>query len=148
VVDYKNNQLNKLVEFIEKQEIWKTKFSTASNINYSPYKHENLNKFTEDLERSEEYHGLNSFAGQNRNSFYYISNSGLSLRIKMGKLHPNGNIREALKRPNELCVCLDEVTDPDYRPKSTKDSFEIKSEFISFVPKVGFRVEEFLTRDF
>lgn len=148
VVDYKNNQLRKLIEFIEKQEIWKTKFSTASNINYSRHIFPDFNSFVKGLENSEEYHKMNSFAGQNLNSIYFISNSGLSLRIKMKDLHPNGNIVKSLQPSGELSICIDEITNPDYDKKSTKNSEEFPNEIVSFEPKLGYRVEEFCTNDF
>ncbi|MCM2339119.1 MAG: hypothetical protein NDI62_01540 [Burkholderiales bacterium] len=148
VVEYKNNQLSRLIEFIEKQKIWKTKISTASNINYSVYIHKNFENFIQDLKKSEEYHKINSFAGQNRNSLYYISNSGVSLRIKMARLHPNGNIREALQHANELFLCVDEITDPDQKEKSVNGSSEFPSQIVSFEPRLGHRVEEFFTQNF
>lgn len=148
VVDYKNSQLEKLIKFIEKQEIWKTKFSTASNINYSRHIYPDFNSFVKGLENSEEYHKMNSFAGQNLNSIYYISSSGLSLRIKMKDLHPNGDIAKALQPSGELSICLDEVTDPDYEHKSLNGFIELPLKIVSFEPRVGYRVEEFCTNDF
>lgn len=149
VIDYKNEQLKRLTDFIESQKIWKAKFSTASNIGYSKYNHENMGVFIDDLEKSGEYHKRNSFAGQNFNSLYYISNSGISFRINMSDLHPNGDIEDSIQPLAELSICIDEVTDPDNSEVISKNgSSEFPSKIVSFDPKIGYRVEEFGTNDF
>jgi hypothetical protein len=149
VIDYKNEQLRKLTDFIESQKIWKTKFSTASNVGYSKYTHENFQTFIADLKKSEEYHKRNSFAGQNFNSIYYISNSGVSFRINMSELHPNGDIESSIQPLVELSIYVDEITDPDTNEVISKnDSEEFPSKIASFDPKIGYRVEEFGTNDF
>lgn len=85
-----------------------------------------------------------SFAGQNLNSIYFISNSGISLRIKPSSLFGNGNIQEALEHACESSFCIDDISDEDYKYKS--DEFPLK--FVSFEPKIGYRVEEFFTKEF
>jgi hypothetical protein len=148
VINYKNEQLRKLTDFIENQKIWKTKFSTASNVEYSKYTHENFETFIDNLKKSEEIHKRNSFAGQNFNSLYYISNSGVSLRLNISDLHPNGNIEATIQPLEELTICIDEITDPDNNEAISKiDSEEFPSKIVSFDPKIGYRVEEFGTND-
>lgn len=149
VINYKNEQLKKVVEFAESQKIWKAKFSTASNIDYSQYRYENTQAFVDDLGKSEEYHKEMSFAGQNLNSLYYVSNSGVSLRLKMEALHPNGNILDAVQQLAELSICVDDITDRSNQEiKAEGDLFERPLKTVSFTPKVGYRVEEFYTDDF
>ncbi len=148
VIDYKNSQLKKLLEFVESQKIWSAKFSTAINVSYNPSADNPREDFFLNLEKSEEFHKQLSFAGQNLNSIYYLTPSGMVLRIKVSNLHPNGNIRQVLQSFSELFTCLDEVTDDDVRGNQLNGVFKIDANFISFEPKVGYRLEEFYTKDF
>ncbi len=151
IIEYKKEQLKKLLEFIENQEIWKTKFSTASNVNFSRTKHKNRQMFLNSLEESEENHRKLSFAGQNMNSIYFLSKNGMSLRVKVDSLFVDkGNIREALPIPQELFMCLDAMADDIY-PKKHPEGIRFlleKLEYFSFDPQIGFQVEEFCTREF
>jgi hypothetical protein len=149
VIDYKNKQLEMLIGFIESQVIWKTKLSTASNVDYSKYLHETFDDFVDALEKSEELHEKNSFASQNFNSLYYISNSGISLRINISALHSNGGIQAVIQPLEELSICFNDTIDRDDQGmETTRDSIAFPREIISFDPKIGYRVEEFGTNDF
>ena len=149
VLEYQKDQLQKLTDFIESQNIWKSKFTTASNVNYYHWSDNPIEDFKESLAKSEELHAEISFAQLSRNSIYYISKAGISLRIKLDAMYGDGSIREALQDPMELILFIDDISDRDnYKAPSYKGKSIYPKKSISFEPKITCRVEEFSTKDF
>lgn len=158
--DYKNEQLQKIVSFLDSQKIWKNKFTTAANIpGYERWladsegKDVAEKKFKERLNMSDEIHKQNTYAGQNTNSIYYISESGACIRVKaaelydINKIHQFGsNLEKVVLEPNEVFTCVDDHSDEDYSKKYgvKKDGYDICSkEYTSFAPIIGNRVVEY-----
>ncbi len=151
-IDFKNWQLNKLTEFIEKQPIWKSKFSTSTLQMWHRADDEGrFEEYVRRLEESADQHKRVSFAGQNKDSIYYLSNSGVSLRLKRANLLGstiNAEKEGVLVRPVELPLFLD-VKEPLMRNQNTDDKiWRFTKENVSFEPKVGYHVQEFCTSDF
>lgn len=147
VVDYKNEQFQKLLTFIENQGIWKSKFTTSRNSEFNIQE----NKFDKDSERVDEY---SSFAGQPRDSIYFFSHSGVSLRLKRDYLLTD-SISKVLQPPCELSIYIDPRVDRDIESEAEKEAGgkqehqeAFKLEYISLEPKIGFRVYEYLSDDF
>lgn len=157
VLEYQKDQLAKLCEFIEKQNIWKSKFTTASNVIFQLYSDNPVEDFKALLAQSEELHAERSFAQQNRNSLYYVSNAGASLRIKTDVMYGEGSIRNALQKPMETILYVDDITDHEnYRallntvlpPTAIKGTSFYPKKYISFEPKIACQVDEYATKDF
>jgi hypothetical protein len=158
--DYKNEQLRKITSFLDSQKIWRNKFTTASNVpGYERWLADSEGKdiaekkFKEWLSMSDKIHKRNTYAGQNTNSIYYISESGACVRIKTAELYDvNGihqlgsNLEKVVLEPNEVFTCVDDRSDEDYSKKygTKKDGYDICSkEYTSFTPIVGNRVVEY-----
>lgn len=144
VVDYKNEQFQKLLAFIENQGIWKSKFTTSRNSEFNIKE----NKFDKDSERVDEY---SSFAGQPRDSIYFLSHNNVSLRLKRDNLLTHG-ISKVLQPPCELSIYIDPRVDRDIELEAEKEAGgkkehqeAFKLEYISLEPKIGYRVYEYLS---
>lgn len=156
VIDYKNVQLKRLTEYIEKQPIWKTKFSTSKNIGDN-YPIGGFSQLISALEKSEEVDKKDNFAGKTEDSIYYVSRSGICLRLKRAYLLPSlyldevenkfHNINNVLVPSLDLSFYVNDVMfHKEIKKKSNSEEYPLES--VSFQPKLGYRVEEFLTEDF
>ena len=99
-IDFKNDQFEKLTQYIDSQKIWKHKFSTCHSFNLGWYDEMN---FKGDGSESKLVDEVNSFAGQSRDSIYYVSKSGICLRLKRSLLIEDG-IQKVLQKPQELIL--------------------------------------------
>lgn len=146
-IDFKNDQFEKLIQYIESQKIWKHKFSTNHAFALSQYHDFN---FKGDASESKIYDELNSYAGQNRDSIYYVSKSGLSLRLKKDLLMTKG-IKAVLQKPQELILFFnrreqqrqDFVVRETFNDIESFNSMDLPAELVSFEPKLEFNVQEF-----
>ncbi len=151
-IDFTNDQFEKLVQYIESKEIWKHKFSTNHAFVLSQYHDFN---FKGDASESEYYDQLNSYAGQGRDSIYYVSKSGLSLRLKKDLLMTDG-LKAVLQKPQELIMFFNQREkqrrDLDVRETFNDiekvNSIDFPAELVSFEPKLEFNVHEFSMFDF
>ncbi len=145
IIDYKNKQLEELTKFIENQPIWKYKFSTDSHLQYNRY----LDfRFKGDGSESKEYDEENSFAGQSKDSIYYISQSGVSLRLKKSLLFQHG-VKDMLQKPQDLIIFRDwelEAEDMKSDLEGANKIVSFPTKAVSFEPKIGYYVEEFYTK--
>lgn len=151
-IDFRNEQFEKLVQYIESKEIWKHKFSTNYSFNLGQYDEID---FKGDGSESRYYDELNAFAGQSRDSLYYVSKSGLSLRLKRSLLHEKG-ISSVLQEPQELILFFNR-REQQRRDLDIKESFneidnlnaiDFPSELVSFEPKLEYNAFEFSKFDF
>jgi hypothetical protein len=151
VIEYKNQQLEKLINYIESFKIWKHKFSTSSSISYNKYSDF---RFSGDGKESNEYDILHTFAGQSKDSIYYISKGGASLRLKKSLLFSNDiefSIKKVMQKAQDLVVFRNwemEINEnkSDWKTKEKWESFPAKD--VSLTPKLGFYVEEFYSNEF
>jgi hypothetical protein len=151
-IDFINDQFEKLLQYIESKEIWEHKFSTNHAFALSQYHDYN---FKGDASESEDYDKLNSYAGQGRDSIYYVSKSGLSLRLKKDLLMTKG-LKAVLQKPQELIIFFNQREkqrrDLDVRQTFNDiekiNSIDFPAELVSFEPKLEFNVYEFSMFDF
>ena len=146
-IDFRNDQLHKLIEFIESKNIWKCKFSTSKSVGLGQY---DGREFVGDGSESKKYDQKNSFAGQSRDSIYFVSKSGLSLRLKVDRLFTEGGFKDVLQFPKELIIFLNrrEKDRKNLEIRSGSDFQDYPQEIISFEPRLGYNVEEFRTSNF
>jgi len=133
-IEYRNNQLHKILCYIESLKIWAYKFTSSDR--YSHYH----KKFTTSLRDDLHYR---RFAHQNKDSLYYLSKSGLCIRLQHTYLLTRG-IEDLLRNPNEVFLCTIPWTD-NYKRKDKKISFPLNE--ISFIPKHSYQVEEFCSKE-
>jgi len=146
-IDFMNDQFEKLMQYIESQKIWKHKFSTNYSFNLGWYDETN---FKGDGSESKTVDELNSFAGQSRDSLYYVSKSGLSLRLKRSLLI-DGGLKQVLQKPQEFILFFNrrEQQRRDLDIKETfndiesLNSIDFPSELTSFEPKLEYNAIEF-----
>lgn len=151
-IDFRNYQFEKLVKYIESKPIWKYKFST--NYAFTLGQYHNFN-FKGDGSESREVDEYNSFAGQSRDSVYYVSNSGMSLRLLRNQLLDKG-IEAVLQKPQEFVLFLNirEQHRNDIRIDEKFSDIEginyqnMPAEIVSMQPKLEYNVVEYSTRDF
>ena len=151
-IDYENAQFKRLTQFIENQPIWKYKFSTNRPFQLGQYHEYN---YKGDASESQKADSLYSYAGQGRDSIYYVSYSGLSLRLKKDLLMTNG-LKKVLQKPQELILFFNkrEQQRNDLKVNESFDDIEgfnstdFPAEVISFEPKLGYNTEEFTKFDF
>lgn len=146
-IDFTNDQFEKLTQYIESQKIWKHKFTTNHAFALSQY-HDY--SFKGDASESKEYDALNSYAGQGRDSIYYVSKSGLSLRLKKDLLMTKG-LKAVLQKPQELILFFnrreqqrqDLDTKETFNDIESLNSMDLPAELVSFEPRLEFNVQEF-----
>lgn len=146
-IDFMNDQYEKLMQYIESQKIWKHKFSTNYSFNLGWYDETN---FKGDGSESKSVDEVNSFAGQSRDSLYYVSKSGLSLRLKRSLLI-EGGVKQVLQKPQELILFFNrrEQQKRDLDIKETfndiedLNSIDFPAELTSFEPKLEYNAIEF-----
>lgn len=146
-IDFRNDQLKRLTEYIETKDIWKTKFSTSQSVRADQF---NNLSFAGDGSESRNYDQQNSFAGQSRDSIYFVSKSGLSLRLKVDELFGKDGFRAVLRSPKELIIFLNRK-EKDKRHLEIlggNDFQDYPEEIISFTPQLGYNVEEFRSSNF
>ena len=151
-IDFENSQFEKLLEFIEKYPIWKYKFSTNYAFTLGQYHDFD---FKGDGSESREVDEYQAFAGQGRDSIYYVSKSGMSLRLLKNQLLDKG-IRVVLQKPQEFVLFLN-IRE---KQRNDLDIFEkfsdieginyqnMPAEIVSTEPKLGYNVVEYSTLDF
>jgi hypothetical protein len=151
-IDFDNNQFEKLLGFIEKYSIWQYKFSTNYAFTLGQYHDFN---FKGDGSESREVDEYQAFAGQGRDSIYYVSKSGMSLRLLKNQLLDKG-IRAVLQKPQEFVLFLN-IRE---KQRNDLDIFEkfsdieginyqnMPAEIVSMEPKLEYNVVEYSTLDF
>lgn len=146
-IDFTNDQFEKLTNYIEDQKIWKHKFTTNHAFALNQYHDFN---FKGDGSESRTYDEYNSYAGQGRDSIYYVSKSGMSLRLKKDLLMTKG-LKAVLQKPQELILFFNrrekQRQDLDVRETfndiESFNSMDLPAELVSFEPKLEFNVQEF-----
>jgi len=121
-IDYKNQKLSEMMAFLEKQPIWKYKFSTDNSS------------------------GRTLFAGQNLDSIYFLSHSGVTLRLK--KENYLTDLRGVLKQLDDVCIFIDQKCNLIHDISRSDKEESIPAEFVSFEPKTGYRVQEYFSKEF
>ena len=152
-IDFLNYQFEKLTKFIESKPIWKYKFSTNYPFILSQFYEL---RFKGDGSESQQADALYSYAGQGRDSIYYVSNSGLSLRLKKSLLFKGRGIKDVLQKPQELILFFNQIEKErrDLNVRTTfndiedLNSIDFPAELVSFEPKIEYNVEEFTDFDF
>jgi hypothetical protein len=142
-IDFKNSQFDRLESYIEEMNIWRAKFSSSVKILPDTHHHENFQDFQEDLSR--EYNQKSKtygFAGQGEDSIYFLSESGISLRMKKANLL-RGSFANVLQPPMDLVL----FTDNFGREFMDKVKNPFPKDKTSFEPQLGYQVYEFGTSD-
>lgn len=114
-IDYKNEQLRKLIIYIEEQPIWKYKFTTSND-------------------------SRSKFANQDFDSIYYLTDSGVSLRLKKDLYL--SKLRSMLQKPNDLSIFISQDCGINDTKRQSRQE-EIPEKYVSLEPKVGYQVQEY-----
>lgn len=152
-VDYRMSLLSRLVEYIEsKPNLWKFKFSTSPSYQLDKFSDKH---FAGDGSESKQRDECQTFAGQSKDSIYYVTNSGVSLRLKQDKLIIDGRSHESvysyekmLQRPMELVlfVANRDPNNAEQEFDSSANEFRVKASYTSFEPTLEYQVVECMSK--
>jgi hypothetical protein len=152
-VDYRMSLLNRLIEYIEsKPNLWKFKFSTSPSYQLDKFSDKH---FSGDGSESKQRDECQTFAGQSKDSIYFVTNSGVSLRLKQDWLVIDARSHESvysfkkmLQRPMEF-VFFVANRDPDKAEQefdTQASEFRVKADQTAFEPTLEYQVIECMSK--
>lgn len=148
LVDNRQALIKKLISHIEeKKGIWKHKFSTSNSVQINQYDDKG---FSGNGQESKDRDAIQSFAGQSRDSLYYVTNSGATIRLKVDLLFHDDTTRykDILRPPKEKIIFVNKIArNKDY--KVVQDGKTIfLHDMCSEIPTLDYNVEEFESQTF